>query len=421
MNLKLFKNRNFSLFVFGQSTSLFGTIFLNVSLALYVLNITGSPAKFSSILALGVIPGLVLGPFAGAVVDKVDRKKMIIFLDGIRGIYLAVLFIVTLNSQIQLGWIYFTVMFFSLCNIFFGPAFTTILPSIVTKEELVDANALQTTILETTRVLAPFLGTLIYSIFGFGIILLIDGITYLVSAISECFMVFETQIKASGKSFGKDILDGFKIFTRDIRITSLVSNGVLTHMFLTPFIFVGFPYMIVNVFGGANVDYGIVESIASIGSILSIFVVTLMKKKYNVAQSIGIGILGMLGGVIILGVLGVPGFINLLNIHNRLPIIFFAFVSFILYISFNSYAVFFVSFYQETVPKELLGRFVSVMIMLFSIGHLIGLRMFGMMFERYNLIVPVVVLGVGMLLKLLVHIPFIQQTRKLISDNLSSN
>lgn len=414
MNFKVLKNRDFLLFVFGQSTSLLGTGFLNVALALYVLQITGSAGKFSSVLALAMIPKIILGPVAGTIVDKVDRKKMIILLDFIRGAFAIVLFAYSFIASINILVTYTLVIFYSLCEVFFGPAFVTILPAIVDKDDLVDANSIQRTIEEITFASTPFFGALIFGKYGVGIILLVDGITYLVSAFSECFMSIPPREQTKEySSFINDILDGFKVLLIDIRITSLISNGILTHLFLFPFALVGFPYMIVTLLGGTEVDYGIVESIATIGSILAIFAVSLAKKRCNVAQCIGIGIIGMLVFVISMLPLSNSGILNLLHSNSLMIVLLFSTMIFIFYMSFGFYGVFYVTFYQTTIPENKLGRYVAVQALFFSLARLVGFKIFGYMFDNFNLIIPITTLGIGMLLKIIVHIPFIKETKRL--------
>jgi len=129
MDFKIFRNRNFSLLVFGQATSVLGTGFATLALSLYVLNMTGSASKFSSILAFGMLPQIVLGSFTGTIVDKINRKTMLILLDSARGVFSILLFAVSIFSQLELWMIYFIVIFFSICEAFFEPA----LPSIVKK------------------------------------------------------------------------------------------------------------------------------------------------------------------------------------------------------------------------------------------------------------------------------------------------
>lgn len=414
MNLKIFRNQNFSLFVFGQTTSTLGTGFLNVSLALYVLKLTGSAAKFSSILALAMIPNIILGPIAGAIVERIDRKKMIISMDFIRGVFALILFLFSLVYKLNIWVIYLIVFFYSICQTFFAPGFIKILPGILSKEELVEGNSIQHTINEIALAVSPFLGSLIFSIYGISIILLFDGITYLVSSLSEVFMMIpKLQNETEQSSFIKDIIDGFKILFIDVRITSLISNGTLTHIFLFPFVLVGFPYIIVTLLGGKDIDYGLVQSIATLGSILAIFFVNHAKKKYNISQCIGIGILGMLLFAFSILPLSTNIVFNFLQGNSPYIKIFFSSIIFILYLSFGFYGIFYVSFYQTTLPQNYLGRYISLQVLFFSLGRILGFKFYGYLFDNYSLLIPILVLGVGMLLKIIVHIPFMKETKRL--------
>ena len=368
MNLKLFKNINFSLFVFGQSTSTLGTTFLNIALALYVLEFTGSAGKFASILAIAAIPKILLGPIVGTIVERVDRKKVIVSMDLLRGVFALLVFILSLLTTLDMWLIYLVVFFYSICQTFFSPAFMKILPGILSKEDIVDGNSLQRTIDETVLVVAPMIGALFYGLYGISLILLIDGLTYIISGISEVFMRIPPQMPRDiNSSFGKDVIDGFKILFVDKRITSLISNGTLTHIFLFPFVMVGFPYIIKAVLSGKAVDYGFVESIAAIGSLLAIFFVSFAKKKYNIAQCIGIGILGMLVFVIAMLPLSSNLFLSLLHGNSTYLRLFFGSMNFIMFLSFSFYGIFYVSFWQVNMQMHMhvncklksLERFIS--------------------------------------------------------------
>ncbi|SCZ08440.1 MFS transporter [Alkaliphilus peptidifermentans] len=420
MNMALFKNKNFSLFVFGQATSIFGDIFLNIALSLYVLNLTGSAEQFAAILALGVIPQILLGPFAGTIVDRLDKKKTIIFLDIIRCIYLLVLLLVT-RGELQLNTIYITVLFFSLCDIFFGPSFITIFPLIMKKEELVDGNALKNTVMEGTRIAAPVLGAFIFGRYGLMIVIFVDALTYLISALSELFMKLPLlQKNSEAGRFMDEVWDGFKVFLKDIRITSLVANGILSHVFLFPFFLVGFPYLLIQIFAVSEVAYGTVQSIMPVGFILSVGLVSLTKNKLNQAESINFAIVGMLLSVLFVGLLIIPSFVALLKTSSLLTVIFFSFINFIMFLSFGYYGVYFVSFYQSNIPNQLLGRFGSILIMLFAAGRFIGFKIYGYLFNQEVFLYPIAVLAIGMILKLIVHIPFMIKERKIqdISNDL---
>lgn len=177
-----------------------------------------------------------------------------------RSAFLLLLFLYSTLAPITEPVIYITVLFFATCDLFVYPAFSTLLQSIVKKEDLTDANALDTTVVETVRVLAPFLGTLVYSISGLGVVLLIHGLISFASAGATFFIATPVAEKrASTTTILQDVWAGLQLFTNDVRIASLVDNGILTHIFLFPFVMVGFPFMIKQIFHGSDIDFGVVE------------------------------------------------------------------------------------------------------------------------------------------------------------------
>ncbi len=99
--MKFSRTKNLYLYLFGSSTSVFGDVMLTTALALHIMKLTASPKLFGSILAMAFIPRFILSIFAGALVDRLDKKKVMIFLDLIRGcVLLALLFVPTLNLSI---------------------------------------------------------------------------------------------------------------------------------------------------------------------------------------------------------------------------------------------------------------------------------------------------------------------------------
>lgn len=413
MKWSLFRNRNFVLFLMRESLSLSGTIFLNISLALYTLSITGSATQFASVLSLGIIPHLVLGPLAGVAVDRLNKRTLILFLETGKMVFLFSLLLSLPFAPDQLGWIYACVLFFSSCDVFAAPAYITLLPSIVKREDLSSANALDTTVVETIRVLAPFLGTIVYSFYGLNGVFLVHGTLCLFSVAATSFMAIHTPHKKGlSSTILQDIKIGFQSFTKDLRILSLVANGVLTHIFMFPFVLLGFPYLIKQVFAGSDLDFGMVESIQTAGSLCSIFGVVFLQKRYSLSINIGIGIVGLIVFIFPLLLLIHPGFFRTLTLHSLLVVSYFGTISFLLFFAFGTYGVFFRTFYQQTIDAVVLGRFVSVMGMLFAIGRFAGFQMYGKLLDSSPLLYSILLLGLGMVLKLLLHIPFLLEEKR---------
>src|SRR4051812_26614720 len=102
MNLKLFRQKNFTLLIAGKLISLLGSNILQFALSLYVLSITGSATIFASMLSILILPRLLLSPIAGVFGDWFDRKKVIILLDLANTIIIFVYSIIyILNSSIS--------------------------------------------------------------------------------------------------------------------------------------------------------------------------------------------------------------------------------------------------------------------------------------------------------------------------------
>ncbi|MCG8571266.1 MAG: MFS transporter [Spirochaetes bacterium] len=414
MNVSIFKNKHFSLFLFGISTSLFGDVFLNIALSLYVLEKTGSARQFSTVLAISFLPKIFISPFAGAIVDRIKKLNLMIYLDIARGLYLFLLFGFHFFIEFNMILIYGTVIFFSIADTFFGPCEVSLIPNLVKKDELVTANTILRITADTSSVAAPVAGAFVFGIWGIGLVLLIDGITYIISAIAESLMRVQQKTMNQDKTnhILKDIYEGLQIIFKDIRISSILINGVLTHLFLFPFVMIGVPYLLIKVFHGPEHYFGIVESLMTVGLVVSAIFVSLTKKKLTLGQNINLGIFGMVFVCLFFLCLLHPDLYQLFQEQNFYALIFFSSTNFLLFLVFGFYAVFYVTFYQQNIPEGYLGRYISTFRVFVALGRVIGFKVFGYLFET-NITVAVFSLIIGMCLKIIVHIPFLIQEREI--------
>lgn len=142
MFLELFKEKNYRCYALGQGISHIGTLMTKTGIALYILAITNSAVEFSSVLAIAFLPQIFLYPFAGALVDRWDRRKTLIFSDLIRAFFLlAVAFFHFFIQPISLGMIYVFVIFNAVCDTFFFPATNSIIPFIFKEKDYVAGNS----------------------------------------------------------------------------------------------------------------------------------------------------------------------------------------------------------------------------------------------------------------------------------------
>lgn len=412
MNIKLAKNKNFLLYILGQTSSTFGTNILGFATALYVFELTGSAGKYASIVALTMIPSLIFGPFAGTITDRIDRKNLIILGDLLRGTFELLLFLYSLKHPIGIGIMYTLVVFFSICETFFDPAFTTLLPSVVPKDDLINAISIKKTFGRLISVSTPLLGALIVKFFNFNIVLLIDSLSYFIGAICGFYMTIAKFNKVTTNvNFLNDTLIGFKATFSNKQLFLLMLNNIFTNIFIIPFIAIGLPYIILEVLCGSQIDYGTVQSFATAGSIVSIFAVMISKKHFNISKCLNLGILVIVISCSLLIPLIIPNIISMLYKNSLLIVIFFSLIIFMFRLSNAFYDVFYSSCYQTKLPIELLGRYVAIEGTYITLARLIGLKLFGYLFDSSTLFIPMVILSFGLLLKTVTHIFFINITK----------
>lgn len=142
MNTKIFINKNFLSLWLGKVISQLGDKFYAIALAWWILQKTNSPSVMGFFLLVSVLPGLIFGFFAGTIVDRWNRKNVIIISDIIRGFLIIVVVCLSIFKLLQI-WHVFTIgAAISFVTSFFDPAIQAIIPQIVTKERLNEANSM---------------------------------------------------------------------------------------------------------------------------------------------------------------------------------------------------------------------------------------------------------------------------------------
>lgn len=407
--------RNLILYLFGTNTSVFGDVMLTTALALYVMELTKSPQAFGGVLAVAFIPRLVLNLFSGALVDKLNSRIVMISLDFFRGL---IMLAVCMIDSIDMTVIMFLVILFAAADTFFIPASISVVPRLFEREKISYVNSLDQSLRSILNVVSPLIASALMLTVGLKAVLLIDGATFIFSGIAECLMTFDNEKSAKSKgSLFADMADGAKVIFKDVRVRSLLINGALTHLFLFTFIEVGMISLLVVTFGRPQHHYGMLQSVISVSAIIASALAMARRSKRSTAEHINSGIVGMIFSVLLFLPLSFRGFTELLLNHTYYPLIYLGLCCFAMYLSFGYYVVFFRSFYQSTVPSAYLGRFSSIFMILVSVSRITGSYMYGWMFENLELVYPITVLAMGMLIKLIAHVPFLNEEKRLMNQS----
>lgn len=188
--------RNMFLLFAGRFISDFGTALFRFSLSLYVLDITGSSTLFSLILTLTILPGILVSIFAGAIVDKYDKKKIIGIADLLSAICTGILFVLieTVTSSLILFGV--GVVMVSFIQTFLNLGINSGVGNMVPEDKVGKINSYFQGMGALLNIIGPILGAICYGVFGIKIVLLIDCISYAIGAVTTLFMEFTKNKEA---------------------------------------------------------------------------------------------------------------------------------------------------------------------------------------------------------------------------------
>ncbi|UCH79436.1 MAG: MFS transporter [Candidatus Coatesbacteria bacterium] len=181
-------NLNFALLWQGQFVSALGDTAYSIALGFWVLAVTGSTALMGSIMAAAVLARVVLSPFAGVIVDRTDRKWMLVWMDAVRGVFIVAVAAAAFAGLLEVWMVFVAAVALGVCGAFFNPAVGSALPDIVPKAKLVKANSLFQLIWTGSGIPGFTIGGFLYVLLGAPLLFLVNGVSYLISAATELFI-----------------------------------------------------------------------------------------------------------------------------------------------------------------------------------------------------------------------------------------
>jgi len=211
------RNPDFRNLFIGQLVSQTGDWFNSVALFTLLLSLTGSGETVGYVLIIKLLPSFFAGPLAGVVADRFNRKTIMIVADIVRG--LLVLGFLFVQRPDQVWMVYVIAGLEIVVSSFFDPAKSAAIPSIVSREELVPANALSSASWSITLALGAALGGLVTDAFGRNTAFVIDSLSFFISAayIIRVHLRFATERQRSRNRLSIAEITGLSDFIEGAR------------------------------------------------------------------------------------------------------------------------------------------------------------------------------------------------------------
>ncbi len=161
-------NPNYRKFFAGQAISLVGTWIQSVAIAWLILEITGSPASIGLAVALQFLPVLVFGPYGGVIVDRVNKRNLLIVTQALAGIQAGLLAILVLTDSANIFYVLVLSLFLGFIYVFDMPARAAFVREMVPVELVRNAVSLNSVVVNGARVIGPALSGILIATIGLG-------------------------------------------------------------------------------------------------------------------------------------------------------------------------------------------------------------------------------------------------------------
>ncbi len=277
---------NFLLLWQGQLVSLTGDVFYSFALGFWVLAFTGSTALMGTLMAASAIPRVIISPIAGVIVDRYNRKHLLVWMDIVRGISIVFIAIASFNGFISIYLVFAAGIVLGICGSFFSPAVNSVLPDIVPQSKLVNANSAIGIIQTGSNIVGSSIGGVIYHAFGASFMFLLDGLSYIFSGFIELFLKIPRHEKPrESQHIIHDIKDGY-IFVWRFRGLRYILIMLTVLNFVSYIAIVLFLPLFQKTSSLGPLKYGIAMAFITGGGLLGVLFTTFVKvspsKRLNI-------------------------------------------------------------------------------------------------------------------------------------------
>jgi MFS family permease len=302
------RHRNFRLFFTGQSISLIGTWMTRVATSWLVYRLTGSALLLGIVGFAGQILTFLLAPFAGVLVDRLNRRNLLVWTQVLAGIQSLAMAALTLAKVITIHEIIALSAFQGLINAFDMPGRQSFLVQMVSvdsnkpdRQDLSNAIALNSSIVNLARLIGPALAGLVIAAVGEGYCFTIDGFSYIAVVVSLLMMrVPRTMIQRATTSMLEQLKEGWSYVTTFRPIRIILTLFALLSLMGMPFM-VLMPIFASQVLHGGPHTLGYLMGASGVGALISAISLAMRKSVRGLTGMILIAAIMFGSGLILFG------------------------------------------------------------------------------------------------------------------------
>jgi MFS family permease len=346
----LWQHRDFMKLWLGQTVSQFGSHITGAALPFVAfLTLGATPLQLGILGALGSLPILLFGLFAGVWVDRLRRRPILILADLGRALILGTIPLAALLGVLQIELLYLVAGLVGILTVFFDVAYASILPSLVARPQLVDANSKLGSSSALAEIGGPSLAGFLVQVVSAPFAILIDAVSFVLSA-AGIILIRTAEPPpppaAERRSVLRDMAEGLRLVLRQPILRGLAGHAA-TMTFFGNFIGVLYSIYCVQELGIPPAIVGVMIGLGGVGAFIGTLIVGPVTRRLGVGRSIiGAVLFGTLVNMMIPLVWGPPLLVAGILMMTQL----------VGDIGWPVYSVNEQSLRQAIVPDRLLGR-----------------------------------------------------------------
>ena len=272
-------NKNFILLLQASAVSTIGDLMYSVAIGYWVYEQTGSNSLMGIMSSISMFVTMFLSPFSGSVVDKLNRKWVIVLGDILQGVLMLTIGILAYAGKLSVSGVLIAAFLAALGGVFYAPAANTSLIDIIPRDEIVRGQSLFSGVSSTINMVGTAFSGVMIAFFGVPLIIVLNGCSNIYSAISEMFISIPKTVQEGEKVTVRGIFNDTKTAVKDIfsdsrlklfvpclLILNLLASGPFT--LILPFtIEKGFPVE----------QYGLLMSVWTLASLVGVLLLGVIK------------------------------------------------------------------------------------------------------------------------------------------------
>ena len=274
-------NKDYILLLQGNAVSTIGDMMYSVAIGYWVYETTGSSALMGIMSSISMFVTMFLSPFCGSIVDKSNRKWLIVGIDAMQGILMLTVGILAWRNALNVPVVLLAALLAAFGSVFYSPAISTLMLDIIPRDDMVRGQSIHSSINSTINLVGTAFSGAMVAFFGVPLIVVLNGLSNLYSALTEFFIHVPRTVQqgetVSVKHILHDTRDAVKTVFSDAALRLFVPMVLILNLLAAGPMGLLLPFCMEK---GFTVDmYGYLVSVYSLGTLSCVMVLGIVKLK----------------------------------------------------------------------------------------------------------------------------------------------